>query len=209
VGNNPYGGLDPLGLDFIAVGQRPPDIFSVLGGYAPQHFSLEYFEESTNGSVKNGTMFNFSIPNVQMSMIDAVELGPVSDQFGHDETNGIPAGIAQLPSSWAWDVVSEVTKTTDAIERIVVKECANWKMWERIMRVAENYPYAEHNLASKTTLSNWPNSKYQALGNNSSTFINTLLASESLVFPDGIGLFVGNSIPIAINEPGYKPYRRH
>jgi len=72
---------------------------------------------------------------------------------------------------------------------------------------ADDYLFAEH-ASPLELLQNWPNSKYQALGNNSDTFARFIART---IGRDGYALDFevrGNEFPAYVAYPGYTPTLR-
>lgn len=200
VDNDGLNSTDYLGLDFIAAGSRP--LSGPLGrlggnGRPANHASLEYFDE--NGSSKAVLNQEFTTPPEGATRKNTIELLQFPDPGipGQKPYGWLKEGWGDAPGRngrrfrrWIETVgISGISFELGSAQRfIVVKPCATNKDWEKLIRSAEKYPYAEdlRALNAGRPLSKGPNSLYQfpPFGNNSNSFVRYMLKQADISIPD-------------------------
>ena len=191
--NSPECAFDPLGEDFIAVGDRwvhyTPGLF--------RHMSIEFFIEPCP-SVTEGTRFSRGSEPGQR--FDSFELQPLLKSYRHFLSDG----------TFVWTKVSEIRRSSTPKDFIVIysdfqnSSYAAIRQWVSIVAAATTYEYGEQQ-STRGTLFHWPNSKYKLFGNNSNTFIREM-ANVIGRNADVIGgNHPGNRFAMPVSYPGYTP----
>ncbi|TXI90111.1 MAG: hypothetical protein E6Q40_01355, partial [Cupriavidus sp.] len=213
VSNDPANKIDPFGLDFIAIGQRAPQ--EVPFAF---HFSVEYWKSKCH--FKEGEKFDrHKFQQEAMargerpmpSQIAAFELSNDRDWIA----DTYQPGALYNPPSRTTDIwISVVSDSGSGNELIVVYDPENdirvKAKWGVIDAAARSYAYAEYlgTGATLTTLRNWPNSIYQVLGNNSTTFAHSMIRAGGLSWPSSTGWSAGNNTPVPVIVPFTNPRRK-
>ncbi len=212
VGNDPANTIDPLGQDFIAVGGLPVPTMPVLG--IGVHMSLRYYKASCSDNPKEGVRFSPGSPPKGSQFEDAVQLWTAWHTYRHFFYVR-PKPTEPPQRTFVFVPISYIERASAATRLLVLYSDADngrgssEKGWKQIIAAAATYAYAEQADASgnvPTTLTHWPNSWYQLLGNNSNTFIRQMgkLIGRD---PDAIGggWIAGRRDPEPVSNPGWTP----
>lgn len=212
VGNDPANTVDPLGEDFIAVGGLPVPTAPVIG--IGVHMSLRYYKDSCSDNPKEGVRFSPGSPPKGAQYEDAVQLWTAWHSYRHFFYVR-PKPTAPPERTFVFIPISYIERASAATRLLVLYSDADngqgssEKGWKKIIAAAGSYAYAEQADANgnvPTSLSHWPNSWYQLLGNNSNTFIRQMakLIGRN---PDAIGggWIAGRTDPEPVSNPGWTP----
>ncbi len=203
--NNPNNFFDPLGEDFIAVGERP--VWLTLG--FESHMSIEFYKQPCP-SAKVGEKFTPSDIGkgdfAGASRAWQWELLPDFTDYGWVYENPYyGSGIFEPPNNVINAGVSFIHPSSNAKHLVVIYADGtigdSASQWRKISLAARSYPYAEQ-LPLGHPLQRWPNSEYQLPpGNNSNTFIDSMAA---VIGANASGLFSdtpGATTPSPVNPP--------
>jgi RHS repeat-associated protein len=206
VGNDSVNAIDSLGEDFIAVGGWP-----VLG--VGVHMSLAYYKTECNDP-NEGFRFRPALPPPGFRYKTGVQLWTAWFTYKHTFP-WRPKPTLPPENRSVYIPISYIQRIVSATRMLVLfSDAENGKGasaagWSKIISEARGYQYAEQadeNEEPPTVLSNWPNSWYQLLGNNSNTFIRQM-SKQINRDPDliGGGWIAGNIDPEPIEYPGWTP----
>ncbi len=154
VGNDPINTVDPLGKDFIAVGERGARVTANIEG----HMSIEYYQECGGPTV--GEHFT---PNdlgtgdfVAATRKGQWELIPDFTSYGYT----CKYSPVNKPAWTSWIIPTRTANTLVVIyaDSTATKDSAS--RWDRVNAAARGYGYAEQ-LPKGGPLQHWPNSEYQ------------------------------------------------
>jgi len=212
VGNDPANTIDPLGQDFIAVGGLPVPTIPVLG--IGVHMSLRYYKTSCSDDPHEGVRFSPGSPPKGSQFADAIQLWTAWHSYRHFFYVR-PKPTEPPQRTFVFVPISYIERASAATRLLVLYSDADngrgssEKGWKQIIGAASSYAYAEQADANgnvPTTLTHWPNSWYQLLGNNSNTFIRQMakLIGRN---PDviGGGWIAGRTDPEPVSNPGWTP----
>lgn len=212
VGNDSVNTIDPLGEDFIAVGGLPVPTMPVLG--IGVHMSLSYYKSSCADDPSEGTRFTPGAPPKGAQWMDGVQLWTAWQTYRHFFYVR-PKPTAPPDRRFVFVPISYIQRDAAATRMLVLYSDADngrgssAKGWEKIIAAAASYAYAEQadgNGNPPATLTHWPNSRYQLLGNNSNTFIRQM-SKHINRDPDviGGGWIAGRREPEPVPHPGWTP----
>jgi len=203
VSNDAVNATDPVGQDFIAVGDRyvtyTPGVF--------RHMSIEFFEEPCPQTPEGARFSIHSIPDSASGPTDAFELQPLLQSYRHFfYTRSKPT---EPPvKTFVWDLVSEIRRRSTPRDFVViysdVENVDTVSKWTAVVAAATTYAYGEQE-ANYGTLLNWPNSKYKLFGNNSNTFVREMARVIGRNADVVGGLHPGNLSAVPVPDPGYVP----
>ncbi len=204
VGDDPANVVDPLGKDFIAVGDR----YVVFTPGASRHMSIEFFEERCP-QTPQGAKFSKGSKPKSANRTDSYELQPLRNSYRHFFTTQ-PKPTGPPVQSFVWDLVSEIRNSSTPKDFAVIysdfqnpSRDASAK-WNLIVAAATTYPYGEQE-SNYGTLLNWPNSKYELFGNNSNTFPREMAKVIGRNADVVGGWHPGNLTALPVTDPGYVP----
>jgi len=201
VGNNPINLIDPIGLDYIAVGIRPAK--AALG--MQDHMSIEFYEEKPQCTKKDYKFKSSDVgkaPLQNAKRTDQFELIPTFSDYEHRYSKT----VLGKPVNWSVPArVSFINRTSSANDLVVIFDDSAGDAatkWKQVVAAALGYKYAEQ-LPIGNPLKNWPNSKYQLPpGNNSNTFIHEMagaIGASAAVFSSTPG--ATRAAPVTDNGP--------
>lgn len=203
VGNDAVNLIDPVGQDFIAVGDRfvtyTPGVF--------QHMSIEFFEEPCPQTPEGEGFSIDSIPDSATGPTDSFELQPLLQSYRHFFYTR-PKPTEPPVRAFVWDLVSEIRRRSTPRDFVVIySDVENPNAaarWRAIVAAATTYAYGEQE-ANYGTLLNWPNSEYELFGNNSNTFIREMARLIGRNADVVGGWHPGNLVAVPAPDPGYVP----
>ena len=222
IGNDGVNSWDNFGLDFIAVGSRSIEYGGLIPG--ANHLSIAYFSETTIGTFEEEDTFGDS-PEEGATEEYAYELLTNDDTYGYYKLTPIKKrhqkSLSRITGGrWKWHFVtiSEIHKTNEATNHIVIKACATEKDWNKIKDAAESYEYAIQDTNSDSP-ANWPNSEYGLPGilagfgssanrNNSNTFVREMAKVIDKDADIIRGAHPGNKTAKAVSSRPYTPKKR-
>ena len=213
-GNDGVNSIDPLGLDFIAVGSRLVDRFVVGTVGRRRHFTIEYWKSECpagEGVKWNREEFVKSRSRPQPGIKRSVELlttekdwrawQPQQRRFGITWTRVVApishivygaADSDEFVAIYEPEGRESTGENADRVERA----------WKILKRRADRHGYAEPQEPQPgSSLTNWPNSLYQPFGNNSTTFARWLVQQGGYSWPNNLGGLSGNSTSQAVRTP--------
>jgi RHS repeat-associated protein len=202
-GTDAVNAIDPVGRDFIAVGDRyvtyTPGLF--------RHMSIEFFEEPCPQTPEGATFSIDTIPDSAKGPTDSFELQVLLHSYRHFFYTR-PKPTEPPVRTFVWDFVREIRRSSTPRDFVVIYsdvDNPNAKArWKAIVAAATTYPYGEQR-ATRGTLFHWPNSQYELFGNNSNTFVRemaTVIGRNADVIG---GWHPGNSSAVPVPDPGYVP----
>ena len=222
VGNDAVNVVDPLGLDFLAVGKSTA---YTLMGFNFKHASITYWQSCPldskylNHWTKVSELRRAVGNNPELKSMHVIELGPDSRNWQATEnysyTMFTRAGVRTVTNTVAlafslsvinFDNPGRLGADPGEIEEIYpfkTDDSAKLKtLWQSFTRYAQSYPYAEQ-ASTVTSPINFPNSIYGTPTsggtikfNNSNTFAHWLLSNTGSTDPLGFE-FPGNNPPVA------------
>ncbi len=211
VGNNPISNTDNLGLDFIAVGNRPVGVQAIAN-----HMVLLFFKESTCYPTAETRMYKDG-PNKKFlanaTEVSRVELIPEHYRYYHWEFFPVIQQKAVGISFIRWDDVKSHPKQFVVVYGDTkdgsISDASS--KWSTIALNANKYRFAEHGTPGNQ-LKNWPNSEYgwpttRRHFNNSNTFVNEMAHSIGKRYIT-VGAFwntFGSISPDEVRGAGLKP----
>ncbi len=189
--NEPLNKIDPLGHDFIALGERP------AMGTPFGHYSLEYWVTpchlKVGDKLTEDELYKMARKTrTTLAQRSAWELGR---EFGWT-ASFVAAELRK--GSISLSVIQE--SGSGQILRVLFDPKNNIRVkakWGVVSSYAKSYSFAEHS-EGQAKPQNWPNSIYQLLGNNSTTFISWLVNSSGLPWPADAAIW-GNRQPVSVN----------
>ena len=222
VQNSPMNVWDELGLDFIAVADR-----SVAFKYDPIyfHFSIQYWKTCYKPELRKSK----KPKQIKKEDKNAVKLASVEllndsgwKVWKLERVNSLKKFIYNLDTEKVWTVdevgisyihFDDNGTTLAAIFQPDSPQEVKQK-WEEIAHLAKNYGFAEskENL-EKRNFMNWPDSKYELTpfnnnGNNSNTFVKTILRRANLSVVDFWGAQPGRDFPQLIPRIYSMPWKK-
>jgi RHS repeat-associated protein len=201
-GNDTVNQADQLGENFIAIGDRwviyTPGLF--------RHMSINYFEEICPRIHEGDRFTTDSIP-AGATEIDSFELQPLMQTYRHFFM------VRHKPTeppvqTFVWISISEIRRRSTPHDYIAIYTDADSGdaalAWQSVVQAATAYRFAEQE-NNRGMLRNWPNSRYQLLGNNSNTFIREMARTVHRNADIIGGNHPGNQSGIPLPDPGYIP----
>ena len=189
VRNQPLDFVDPSGLDFIAIADRP--VGGLLG--TVYHYSLQYwiccpgFKPlcHAKGFSRDEILEKCSLAgNYPSDKIDSFELlnNPGWSVWGGSD---LLIGVRVWKKKTANVAVIQYTDTSNRFMPIIDGTAAKVRpVWDRMALAAQSYGWAEQDakdaLAWRGPFTRWPQSLYKALGTNSNTFVRHIVRSAGL-----------------------------
>jgi RHS repeat-associated protein len=197
VGNDSVNALDVLGLDFIAVADRP---VKGLGGTV-YHYSIQYWFSCGSEAPVTETRIEWWLnSHLGSKKVGSVELlrdtgwRVWAKKTGDGFWTLLDTSVSVIHFSDSGDNFISVLSGSPANVR------AKWKLVEQL---AKSYAYAEQQ-GFNGTFRHWPNSKYGTPSdlpfNNSNTFVRDTVGKAGLTMVEMNGSHPGNDSPVPVPD---------